>query len=104
MEIKLSRDAQFVQAKLYKAYLEQRKNGYGKGLAREIADDKISELFADKNRGDVIDALDELKRNGLIKSDIIGNIYLCDALIISMENRFKDGLNEVLSFLSQFIP
>ena len=104
MEIKLSRDAQFVQAKLYKVYLEHRKSGLDKSAAREISDNRIDELFADKNRGDIIDALDELKRYGLIKSDIIGNVYLCDALIISMENRFKDGLNEVLSFLSQFIP
>lgn len=104
MEIKLSRDAQKVQAKLYKAYLEKRKGGIGKSVAREISDVEIEKIFKDDNSDDVSDAINELKRNSLVKTDILGNVMLNDELIINMENRFKDNLTDVLSFLSQFIP
>lgn len=104
MEIKLSRDAQKVQAKLYKEYLEKRKGGIGKSVAREISDDEIEKIFKDDNSDDVSDAINELKRNSLVNTDILGNVMLNDELIINMENRFKDNLTDVLSFLSQFIP
>ena len=46
----------------------------------------------------------EIKSVYPLKEDIIGNITLSDKMISYMENRFKKGLVDVLSFLAQFIP
>jgi len=53
---------------------------------------------------DCHDCLIELKDNNLIKLYVDGGFLLTDAAIVYMENRFKKGASEVLSFLNIIKP
>ena len=103
MDAELTKDAQKLVALLYKEYLNRRKSGISKADAKEFDLDDIYSL-SDEAPEDVNETIREIKAVYPLKEDIIGNITLSDKMISYMENRFKKGLVDVLSFLAQFIP
>ncbi len=104
--MEITKDAQKVIFCLYKIYLERRKAGISKSKAVEFEEDFYKdEKSLSKLDGETIyECLIELKNNSYIKMDICGNITLLNSTIVYMENRFKKGLNEVVDFLTKFIP
>lgn len=104
--VQLTKDADKLLCCAYKMYLERRKNGSSKDTAKEF--EKTFYLsdkhLCDWQDDDVSDTLIELSKADLIRMDIIGNFGLKPSAIIYMENRFKNGLNEITDFISKFIP
>lgn len=49
------------------------------------------------------ESLAELRRAGMIGQDVLGNFWLKDEAIIYMENRFKNGLSEVLEYVGKMV-
>ena len=103
MDTELTKDAHKLGALLYKSYLERRKSGMSKANAKFFEPNEIYAL-TDESHEDVDETIREIKSVYPLKEDIIGNITLSDKMISYMENRFKKGLVDVLSFLAQFIP
>lgn len=103
MDTELTKDAQKLVALLYKSYLERRKSGMSKTNAKFF---ELNEIYSltDDSPEDVDETIREIKSVYPLKEDIIGNITLSDKIISYMENRFKKGLVDILSFLAQFIP
>lgn len=108
--MELARDADKLICLMYKAYLEKRKSGQSKSDANYFGDTHtLHETFLPEQPFDDIDeTVWELKRADLIIGDcgydIIFHISLTPSAIIYMENRFKNGLTDVLNFLSTFLP
>lgn len=104
--VTLTKDADKLICVLYKEFLARRKKGTSKADARHFPDGTI-ESFDPISKwlpSDVSDAMLELARADLLRITIDGDCNLTDSAIICMENRFKDGLKEVLVFISNFIP
>lgn len=105
--INLTKDADKMICCIYKSFLQKRKEGIPRAAARRFK----KEYFANDNYfsscvnpADVQDTLLELKRADFIKQSVTGNVDLTDAGIIYMENRFKNGLTDVVDFISKLIP
>lgn len=102
MGISLTKDADKMICTIYREYLSRRNNGLSKSVAKDFADpQKWGQLFADWNDDDVKDTLPELKRAGLIKLYFMGGFQLEDKAIVYMENRFPNGLAQVLDWLAK---
>lgn len=104
MNIELTRDTQKAGAKLYKEYLNRVNNGMSKYEAKEFSDEELAALFADENPMDAQQERRELINAFSMKTNILDDLTLSDSFIVYMENKFKNNIKEVLSFLSQFIP
>lgn len=101
----LTKDADKLTCCIYKMYLEKRNSGMSKEAAKSFDENfyKNEPKLSKWNKDDILDTLLELHKNGLIKLDIIGNFTLENKLIVYMENRFKNGLFEIVDFVSKFI-
>ena len=104
--MELTKDADKMICCIYKTFLQRRKSNIPKSSARRFDRnyfniDKILSSWLDE---DISDTLLELGRSGIVKIYIGGNFDLTDFGIIYMENRFKNGFNEVTDFISKFIP
>ena len=71
--------------------------------------DEVMELFCPGQTSDHVSSLCwKLYFKGYIicdsGDDLANDIELTDQTIIYMENRFKNGLKDILKFLSDFIP
>ena len=75
-----------------------------KSDAKDFDCDDIIKLFTGFNLNDIYDNLVELKKNHLIELFLSGEFILSTDGIVYMENRFKNGLNEVVDFITKFIP
>lgn len=106
MAIEITRDAEKMLVSLYNVYLKRRKEGQSKRDARRFDDLFFAQHapFTEMHRSDVSDTRLELGQNGLLRNYIAGDCELTDAAIYYLENRFKNGLSDVISFLAQFIP
>lgn len=110
MNPSISRDADKLLCVLYKSFLEQRKNSVSKSDARSFGSshDIHEKLLPSWLFEDVDETCRELSRNGLLKcswaDDIADDVLLSDAAIVYMENRFKNGLSEVIKFVSEVLP
>ena len=102
----LTNDAEKMLCSLYKVYLNRRKDGFSKSEAREFEESYFhaNEPFSRMDIDDVYDTMQELHRHDFLFMDITGNCELTSDAIAHLENRFKNGLVDVLSFLAQFIP
>lgn len=108
--MELTKDAEKLICQLYKKYLEKRKSNISKSNARtfgsshNIHEDLCPNLLFE----DVDDTCRELSRAGLVNclwaDNIAYEVFLSDSGIIYMENRFKNDIIAVSSFISQFIP
>ncbi len=106
LEVEITKDAEKMLVTLYKVFLNRRKDGQAKRDARRFSDDFFltEKPFTSMNSADVADSIMELGQNGLLRIYIGGDCDLSDAAIFYLENRFKNGLADTLSFLAQFIP
>ncbi len=107
MEIQLTKDSDALICALYKDYLQKRKDGVSKGDAKILGGaEHIQRTIVPKwILEDVEETLWELHRAGLLLCQPADNtVYLTiltDAGIIYMENRFKDGLTDILGYLEK---
>lgn len=104
MDIELTRDAQKVAAKIYKVYLHRIDGGMIKTDAKKFSEEELTALLSDEQSQDFNEELQELIKAFSFCTNIWDDITLSNTFIIYMENRFKNGMKEVLGFLSQFIP
>lgn len=103
MSIELTKEADKMICEIYAAYLDRRSTGVSKQDAVNFAiKAKWPEKFAsDWDSPDGTAALIELKRTGLVKYYQRSAFVLNDKAIIYMENRFKNGVSEVLDWLGK---
>lgn len=110
METEISRDADKLLCVLYKSFLEKRKIGASKSEAKHFdSSHNIHEqLLPSWLFDDVDDTCRELSRNGFLDclwgDNIAYQVWLSDKAIVYMENRFKNGLTEVVNFVANFLP
>ncbi len=109
MNINLTKDSDVLICLLYKQYCQKRKNGLPKLDARTFcSSDVIQKTIAPKwTFDDVDETCRELSRAGLLNCEYANNVvidsWLSDTGIIYMEKRFKNGLDEVLEYLTKII-
>lgn len=105
--MQLTKDADKLICLIYKDFLQKRKTGSSKsnasyfGSSHNIHEKLCPELLFE----DVDDTCRELSRAGFINclwaDNIAYSVHLSDDGIIYMENRFKNGLAEVLDFIEK---
>ena len=106
----LTRESEKLICLMYKQYLKMRSAGYSKADANYFGDThNLHESFFPSMLFEDFDELVlELKRNGYINggpgNDILSHIYITSPCIVYMENRFKNGLKDLLTFLANFLP
>lgn len=103
-EITLSKDAYKTLCLIYKEYLSRIKNNISKSSSSMFQSTNFETLFPDVNQEDFMSDLSELKRHNFVKLYIDGSFILNSEAVVYMENRFKNGLIEVVDFISKFIP
>ena len=103
-EITLSKDAYKTLCLIYKEYLSRRKNNISKSSSSMFQYTNFETLFPDVNQEDFMSDLSELKRHNFVKLYIDGSFILNSEAVVYMENGFKNGLIEVVDFISKFIP
>lgn len=98
----LTKDADLLVCCIYKEYLSRRKSGISKDDASLFENDisTISDRISSWSKEDIYDTLSELEETVFIKIYIDGSFKITKELVIYMENRFKNGLNEVMDFIS----
>ena len=103
--MQFTKDTSKVLTVIYKMYLERRKNGQSKSSAKnfDLEFYKSIPCLSSWSEDDITDSLSELRKANFIKEYISGDFVLQDALIIHMENRFKNGLSEVSKYLADLI-
>lgn len=90
----------------YKYYLEQIQTGTRMSQAK-IVPFKTSLEFkplCNLHPDDVKEIISEAARAGYGDMTMECNFFINDKMIVFMENRFKNGLMEVLDTISKFIP
>ena len=103
-DVTLSKDADALICAIYKVYLQRRKDGASKADARLLGgSDSIQEKIIPKwSFSDVDETCRELGRAGMLDcfyaDDVVYIANLSDAGIIYMEQRFKNGLTDVLNY------
>lgn len=102
--IQLSKDADKLLCTIYKKYLERRKQNLDKSTASNFTLHDICSLLPTTNEDDISTDLHELSKKQIVKLYMDYEIVLTSDGIVYMENRFKNGLNEVTDFISKFIP
>lgn len=106
----LTKDADKLICLLYKNFLYKRKNGTSKSEASYFGSShNIHEKFcSDLLFEDVDDTCRELDNVGFLNclwaDNIASEVYLTDDAIIYMENRFKNGLTELLGYIEKIKP
>ena len=105
LHMQFTKDTSKVLTVIYKMYLERRKNGQSKSSAKnfDLEFYKGISCLSSWSEDDITDSLSELRKANFIKEYISGDFVLQDALIIHMENRFKNGLSEVSKYLADLI-
>lgn len=109
MSIELTKSADRLVCLMYKTYLSRVKDGQSKLKARQFGSLQTFAplLVPDEATEDVRMSCIELRNAGLLHTVVasgrIIRIDLTDKGIYYLENRFKDGVIGVASFLAQFI-
>jgi hypothetical protein len=100
LDVKLTKDADKMLCEIYAAYLNRRSTGDSKSSAIDFTEPSA---WPDPSwdTPDGSSAISELKRAGMLKVYITGGFRLNDEAIIYMENRFKNGVSEVLDWLGK---
>ena len=106
VDLELTKNADKLLCFMYKIFLDRKKLGQSQHEARKF----IGHFYeSDENlsrwpKADVDDALMELGKSGYLRITIGPAFELTDLAIIKLENRFKNGVKDLLSFISQFVP
>lgn len=110
MNPSLTKDSEKLICVIYKEYLKKRKSGISKSDAKMFGSShSIHENLLPKwSFKDVDDTCRELSRLEFLQcnwaDDIAYHVTLSDKGIVYMENRFKNGIEEISDFISKFIP
>lgn len=98
----LTRDGDKLICCLYKMYLEARRNGVDKPDARQFEDGfwNQSGFLIKMPEEDAKDTVFELERAGLVEMYTDGGFKLTDAAIVYMEQRFANGVKDVLDYIA----
>ncbi|WP_283683301.1 hypothetical protein [Parablautia sp. Marseille-Q6255] len=104
--MQLTKDADNLVCHLYKVYLTKRKIGTDKLNAKHFSFSEIQVLKPCQKWSvpDIKATIAEISRAGLGKMYLDGGFMANDEFIIYMENRFKNGLDEITDFISKLIP
>ena len=102
--MELTKDAKKVICAAYAVYLEKRKLGVSKSSAKTVQREDVLKHLPGMSLQDYSETRSEIKRALVCTTYCNGSFVLPDSAIIYMENRYKNGLKDVLSFLAQFIP
>ena len=101
IDIQMTKDAQKLMAASYKLYLERRSNGVDKIRAKVMSPKDLKpQNFSDFSVADYRETVSEMCRALKCTQYRNGGFVLSDGAIIYMENRFKNGLKDVVDFLS----
>lgn len=103
MEIQLSHDADKAICTIYKEYMARRSTGISKFQSKGFSDFKEwhAALLPEWSEADAKETIAELARAGLVKMYLGGGFMLNDAAIIYMEQRFPNGVSQVLEWLAK---
>lgn len=106
MRVELSKDADKMLCVLYKEYLQRRKDGMPKADAMCFEDGYMKGIkpLSDWLEADISATQHELADLGCLKESIDGSCYLTESAVTILENRFKNGLKDVVSFLASILP
>ena len=106
-EIKLTKDSDALICAIYKEYLQKLKNGNPKSKAKYLgsAEDIQYSIVPKWVIENIEETLWELDRSGLLDcypaDNTVYSAVLNDAGISYMENRFKNGISEVLGYIER---
>lgn len=105
----MTKDSEKLLCLMYKHYLSRIKDGISKAGAKSFGGlGVICALVPNEKSENVLETCRELGRSGMLRNTYASNtIYrsiITDEAIEFMENRLKNGLKDISSFLSQFIP
>lgn len=109
----LTKESQYLLGLIYKHYLEAREDGVSRADARQIGSSEHIAvcIMPELSPADAADLMRELSNAGVVSclfaSDEVCDSELTNFGIIVMENRFKNSISDVVSFLgslSAFIP
>lgn len=107
MTVKLTKDADALFCLLYEKYCQKRKDGLDKFHAKMFSGaEEIQKTITSKwTLEDTNETCNELSRAGFLDclygDDIVQHCSISDDGIIYMENRFVNGLDSVLEYLSK---
>lgn len=103
MEIILSKDADKALCLIYKEYLSRRKSGSEKRSSKNFFNREQwpAEFIEKDGLPDFLDSLRELQNAGFVRRTMGGGFYLEDAGIVYMEQRFPNGIAQVLDWLGK---
>lgn len=98
----MTRLAEKVLLKLYKAYSDKCKT-MPKSEARDFSDEEVDSLFSDVDRGDLQDALAELKAGEYVKLYIDGSCSLKPSAVEYGETALLRSVKKVANVASKTI-
>lgn len=103
----LTKKQKYVILQLYKEYLSNYSSGKNQNPNYFPDASYIKHLFSDRFSDDELDdillaLLSKDYINGCNDEDSVSEFSVSDKTIIYMENRFKNGVKDILSFLSNF--
>lgn len=107
MNVQLTKDSEYLICSLYKSYKEKRKSGIPKQDAKQCGSSGSihKDLMPEWSFEDVDETCRELHRADLLHCEYADNVcyfvLLTDRSIIYMENRFTDGLSQVLEYMAK---
>lgn len=105
--MELTKDADALICLMYKQYVQKRKDKISKSQAKIFgSSDNIQKNIAPKwSFEDVDETCRELSRAKLLNcsyaDDVVYSAYLSDEAIIYMENRFPNGLSQIIQALTK---
>ena len=99
----ITKDADKMLCEIYATYLSRRSDGMPKAAAADFSDESE---YPEAHKADWLSqdgraTLRELKQARFVSMDIIGGFSLEASAIVYMENRFRNGLSDVLDFLGK---
>ena len=109
MEARLTKDADKLLAMIYRNYLDKRKDGVDRDVAKRLGSSQTLKetLSLPYSLGDVDSFCMELHDLGYLHvlpaDNTVYHASLTNAGIARLENRFTDGLKSVVEFLTKFI-
>lgn len=104
MSVELTTMSDKLLCEIYKHYLTRLSNNISKEVAQSFSNDELGSVesfLLEFNGGDYEYYLEELNKQNLIAQDIIGNFIITDEAIVYMQKRFKNGIKDLVSFVSR---
>lgn len=105
--VKLTKDSDILICAIYKYYLENRKKGFSKSYCKNLDSSQTIQknIMPKWSFEDVDETCRELARAHLLNcdyaDDVVYSVFLTDEAILYMENRFKNGLSELLDYFQK---